>query len=309
MPLEEVKRPRADVGVVIGRFQINELHDAHRELIQTVLNNHDRVIVFLGLSQVRNTKNNPLDFKPRQAMFQEEFPDVEVFYIDDVRDDDVWSKNLDGQIQKWLNPGQTVSLYGSRDSFIKHYRGRFPVVELESKTIVSGTEIRAKIMNKYGATKDFRAGMIYAAGSRYPTAFPTVDIVVFDREKNAILLARKQNETELRFIGGFVDPRDESFEAAALRELREETGGNLEVSGIKYIGNGKVDDFRYRGEVDKVFTTFYIVERVYGSIQPTDDIIELRWIDFVEFKQKYTEILVPEHIFLGKMLLNYLIKE
>ena len=128
------------------------------ELISSVVNRHDRVIIFLGLSPLRNTKNNPLDFKPRKAMIEEAFPTVEVYYIDDQPSDDVWSKALDSQIRKWLQTGQTVRLYGSRDSFIKHYTGSFKTVELESGVFVSGTDIRNKIINQSASTKDFHAG-------------------------------------------------------------------------------------------------------------------------------------------------------
>ena len=47
-----------DVGIIVARFQVHELHDAHRDLINSVLDRHDRVIIFLGLSEVRNTKRN-----------------------------------------------------------------------------------------------------------------------------------------------------------------------------------------------------------------------------------------------------------
>lgn len=45
---------------------------------------------------------------------------------------------------------------------------------------------------------------------------------VFNNE-GKLLLARKPNETKLRFIGGFVDPSDISYEKAAVREFMEET--------------------------------------------------------------------------------------
>ena len=56
------KEDKGDVGVIIARFQIPMLHEAHKELIDYVMDEHSRVIVFLGLSQARTTINNPLDF-------------------------------------------------------------------------------------------------------------------------------------------------------------------------------------------------------------------------------------------------------
>ena len=39
---------KTEIGVIIGRFQIHTLHDAHVELIQHVLSLHSKVIIFLG---------------------------------------------------------------------------------------------------------------------------------------------------------------------------------------------------------------------------------------------------------------------
>jgi bifunctional NMN adenylyltransferase/nudix hydrolase len=38
-----------------------------------------------------------------------------------------------------------------------------------------------------------------------------------------------------------------------------------------------VEDWRYRHEVDKIVTTLFVAEYLYGAIQPDDDIEELRW--------------------------------
>ena len=126
------KETPADVGIVIGRWQIHELHEAHRDVIDTVRAKHDRVLIFVGLSPLRNTSRNPLDFNTRKKMIQETYPDIEVYYVEDNPSDKVWSKNLDREIEKWLKPFQKAVIYGSRDSFIPHYSGRYPVVELEA---------------------------------------------------------------------------------------------------------------------------------------------------------------------------------
>ena len=301
---------KADVGIVIGRFQVNELHQAHVDLIQTVCDRHDRVLIFLGLSPLRNTLNNPLDFKPRKAMIEEKFPKVEVFYQDDCMLDEVWSKKLDDQIQKWLQPNQKVLLYGSRDSFLKHYTGKFEAVELESTTYVSGTEIRKKIINQSVATKDFRAGMIYATGTRYPTSFQTVDIIVEHDVEPQILLARKDGEDKYRVIGGFVDPKDESLERAAVREFHEEIKNlNVDVTDFRYAGSARIDDWRYRYEQDKIMTALYVTKRIYGAPQPADDIVEAKWFKIGElYPENYKYVVVPQHHVLLEMYRNFINK-
>jgi bifunctional NMN adenylyltransferase/nudix hydrolase len=63
-----------DVGVIVGRFQVPELHDAHKDLIETVCDKHDKVIIFLGLSPLMVTRENPLDFESRKQMILESSP-------------------------------------------------------------------------------------------------------------------------------------------------------------------------------------------------------------------------------------------
>ena len=49
-----------EVGVIIGRFQTNKLHEGHINLISHVLSNHKKTIILLGVSRVQNTKKNPI---------------------------------------------------------------------------------------------------------------------------------------------------------------------------------------------------------------------------------------------------------
>jgi bifunctional NMN adenylyltransferase/nudix hydrolase len=54
------------IGSLVGRFQVHELHEAHHYLIDQVVKNHKKVILFLGVSKVVGTKKNPLDFESRK---------------------------------------------------------------------------------------------------------------------------------------------------------------------------------------------------------------------------------------------------
>src|SRR5579859_5244904 len=95
-----------DVGVIVGRFQVHELHDAHKTLINEVLERHDKVIVFLGLSPLMNTQENPLDFQARKQMLLAEFPSLNILYIKDRNSDELWSKDLDAKISDLITPAQ-----------------------------------------------------------------------------------------------------------------------------------------------------------------------------------------------------------
>jgi bifunctional NMN adenylyltransferase/nudix hydrolase len=271
---EKANKP-ADCAIIVGRFQVNELHEAHIDLINSVIQKHDRVLLFLGNSIIRNTTSNPLDYRARRAMIADKFPNVEIHYINDNPSDTAWSKSLDKQIGEQLLPLQSVTLYGSRDSFLKAYSGKYNVCELEATTFISGTEVRRRVCNNYPPTADYRAGMIAATAYRYPTAFQTVDIAVVN-DKGEILLARKPDEKKWRFIGGFSDPRSVSLEADAKREVTEEA--SVEVDDITYLGSTLIDDWRYRGEQDKIKTALFLAKYIYGKPEGADDVAEVKWL-------------------------------
>lgn len=284
----KVKREITDVGVIVGRFQVAELHEGHKNLIQGVIDDHEKVVIFLGLSPCRVTRQNPLDFESRKQMILDEFPEVIVLYAKDVPSDDAWSKRLDEQISDVVGPTSTVTLYGGRESFIDHYTGRYQTCEIEQDVYVSGTSERKKVSVKTKASGDFRAGVIWAAYNQYPKAIPTVDVIIWDANKR-LLMARKPDEALYRFIGGFAQGH-ETYEQSARREVSEEA--HIEISDPKYVGSHVVDDWRYRRELDGIVTVLFEATHVFGRPTPDDDICELRWFHADEISEND---LVVEH--------------
>lgn len=283
-----------EVGVIIARFQVHELHEAHKGLIDHVLENHKKVIIFLGVPIIQNTPENPLDFATRKVMLQEEYPNVVILPLKDQRSNKKWSYILDEQIRIPFGERKTL-LYGGRDSFIPFYEGRYQTTELYTDTFVSGTEIRNQVSKEILSSKDFRAGVIHATYAQRAVSYPTVDIVAYN-EKGQILLAKKPNEKQYRFIGGFVDRADGSWENAAIREFSEETGG-CEIGDLKYVASAEIDDWRYAKTASGIKTTLYMGKYIFGSIKPSDDISELKWFDidtFLDFDNIQIHIM-PEH--------------
>ena len=295
------KTTKTDVGVIIARFQVHNLTEAHIDLIETVRSKHNKVIIFLGLSPIIGTRTNPLDFESRKQMVLESFPDVTVLYIKDVPDDIAWAKRLDEQISDLLTPGQTAMLYGSRDSFIDHYNGRYPVTEFEAAVVMSGTELRKEISSKVKASADFRAGVIWAVYNQYPKVQATVDVIIYD-ERDRLLLVRKNTEKLFRFVGGFAQPDTDDFESDIKREVNEEVG--VEVDDYQYVGNVKVNDWRFRQQLDKIKTVVFKARYIYGAIniKDTAEIAEARWFD----KYKLTENdFVFEHRIIFKKFVKF----
>jgi bifunctional NMN adenylyltransferase/nudix hydrolase len=67
---------KADVGILVGRFQVPQLTQGHIDLIQQVVENHSKTIIFLGLSPLKCSLRNPLDFETRKQLILDKFPSV-----------------------------------------------------------------------------------------------------------------------------------------------------------------------------------------------------------------------------------------
>jgi bifunctional NMN adenylyltransferase/nudix hydrolase len=130
---------------------------------------------------------------------------------------------------------------------------------------------------------------------RYPTVFPTVDIVI--QRDGKLLLGRKPHQQKFRFVGGFADPAlDNSYEDAAIRETKEETG--LIVSEVKYLVSARIDDPRYRGTEDCIITHLFLATEWSGEPKAADDIAELKWFAASEISE---DTFVNEHHVLWKL--------
>lgn len=272
-----MKNKTKSLGVIIGRFHVDELHEGHIDLIQEVEQTNDKLLIIVGLSPCLCTSYNPLDFHTRRHMLRESFPNAAIAYVHDTKEDIDWSEALDAIVAKYGDAFDKITLYGCRDSFIKHYETRrFATQELVQRVIVSGTEIRRRIAAQSQNSKEFRAGAIWYALNQYPRAIPTVDIVIINKETKYALLGRKPKEKEFRIVGGFVQP-GETWEMAASRELQEETNLIVPTTDLVYEGSFAIDDWRYRKEVDKITTTLFTADAWSGVPVPDDDISELQW--------------------------------
>jgi hypothetical protein len=64
-----------ETGIIIARFQVPELHVAHRYLIDKVMIAHgNNVAIFLGVSAYAFSKKDPLTFEMRRDMVLEHYP-------------------------------------------------------------------------------------------------------------------------------------------------------------------------------------------------------------------------------------------
>ncbi len=303
----EIETQKTDIGVIVGRFQVDQLTPGHHDLITSVLARHKKVIIMLGTTVTKVTRNNPLDFPSRKMMIQEAYPELIILPIRDMQSDEVWSQVLDHRIREIFDNG-TVTLYGSRDGFIPYYKGKFQTQKLAATLDISGTKIRQAIADDMRSSAELRRGMIFAAWNRHATGFPCIDAAII--KGNEVLLGHKKGDgkNKWRLIGGFFDPmKDDSFEDTVIREVDEETKATIGTP--IYIGSHKVDDWRYRNEPDKIVTSLFIAPYVFGIIKPSDDIDELQWMPLERLEHIAEGIMVDEHKPLIKILFSHLKKE
>ena len=264
-----------DTGVIIARFQTPYLHEGHLNLINQVKVQHNKLIIVLGVGPITGSRRSPYDYYTREKMIKTAYQDVIVLPLSDHPSDRSWSINLD-QLLSSAFPNERFTLYGSRDSFIPYYTGRYETVDLPEHGDYNATELRRKYADKVFDSRDFRAGILYAYHNQYKKVYPTVDIAVFRNEKSEILLGKKAINNRWRLVGGFTDPEDDCYETAARRELTEECGP-IEVSDLTYETSARIDDWRYRSEVDKIITLLFSCDYHYGEPEAQDDIMEVAW--------------------------------
>lgn len=304
------------VGVIVGRFQVANLSKAHFSLIRYVLNLHNNVLLFLGVSPTNLSRKNPLSFTMRQKMIAGSFSNANhkliILPIKDIHNSKKWVGLIEDKIQEIFPHETDVTYYGGRDSSISSFLafGNFPAIQLNKKDLelydekenLSGTELRDLTSKKEIDSPDFRSGVIYATYNHYDIAYPCVDIAVrHPTNPELFLFAKKPYESGLRFVGGHVNPSDYSLEEAASRELEEETG--LIIPGLIYLGSSHIRDWRYEHENDKIITTLFYGVASTDAVNPQDDIEHLEWRNIETIEE--TDIVLEHHVLFEKLLKFY----
>lgn len=310
---------KTKLGVIVGRFQIPALHDGHKALFDHVFKHNDEVLIFIGVGG-EYTFTNPLPYSYRKAQVasycnnHKEKPSF-IAPIRDRKSDDQWNNILNKYIEDYVdNHEMDVCLYGCRDSFLEVYKGPFRTEFVKDGLNhgISATDIRKGYHmfvdeNSY----DWAKGVIHATGKQYPTSYQCVDIVyVYAKgmggDKFEILLGRKPGEDKWRLPGGFVDPQDINLEAAALRELKEETGIEYKETP-HYHGSFRINDWRFKKEPHKIMTClFSIFNEREVTPKAGDDLEEVKFFNLHQFadQSKLDELVEPEHHILIKEIVH-----
>ncbi|MET8141366.1 NUDIX domain-containing protein [Sphaerisporangium sp. NPDC005288] len=107
---------------------------------------------------------------------------------------------------------------------------------------------------------------------------PSVNVVVTN-EAGDILMIRRSDNDNWAVPGGAID-LGESIPQAAVRETREETGLECEITGIvgTYSDPKHVILYTSNGEARQEFSIVLTARAVSGEPTPSDESREVRWV-------------------------------
>ena len=119
------------------------------------------------------------------------------------------------------------------------------------------------------------------------TIVPSVNVAVTN-DAGELLLIRRTDNGNWALPGGSVDI-GESLTQAAVRETREETGIDCEVTGVSgiYTDPGHVILYTSNGEVRQEFSIVLTARATGGNPTPSSETSDVRWLllDAVGFLQ------------------------
>jgi 8-oxo-dGTP pyrophosphatase MutT (NUDIX family) len=108
---------------------------------------------------------------------------------------------------------------------------------------------------------------------------PSVNVVVTD-DQDRILVIQRSDNGNWALPGGAID-LGESLVQAAVRETKEETGIDCEMTGLVgiYTDPKHVILYTSNGEVRQEFSILLTAVRVAGDLTPSDESTQVSWVE------------------------------
>jgi bifunctional NMN adenylyltransferase/nudix hydrolase len=308
--------------VFIGRFQ--PFHLAHYSLLKEALEQADTVIVVLGSYNKASNTKNPWTAEERESMIraaltEEENLRIKVVYMRDyLYNDNLWLTDLQQKVYEITGDSNSVALIGHEHDRSSYYlrlfqqwkllsmknidkyphatslRDMYFTYDLGYKRFVHSstadfledfkkTEKFKNLKEEYDYLRTYRAKW---EGAPFKPTFVTVDSVVV-KSGHVLVVRRKGNPGKglIALPGGFLN-QDETTQAGALRELKEETAIKLSKEELETsVIESKVFDHPDRSLRGRTITHAFLINLKAGAlpqVKGSDDADKAWWMPLRE---------------------------
>lgn len=298
------------LGILIGRFQVPEMHEGHRFLVREMLEQCDQVLILFGSANRTRSVKNPFTYQERKAAALKLFPTIGTAPLNDyLYNDSQWMADVTAtieqareQISRDFETPVTVVLYGHHKDGNDYLRWfpQYEYVNINSDIDVSGTEVR----NSYShmLPQSVQQDMQYFAQERETfKSYPYPDSLniccgdaVVECLGHILLIRRKFTPGAGNWaLPGGHKHTDETFLECAVRELYEET--NLRIPKPVLLGSIKssrlFDSPRRSSGIPKLTLAVHMVVKpnVDGSLpraNGSDDASETSWVPVADVLNK-----------------------
>lgn len=279
------------IAIIIGGFQTPNIPNEQFKLIRDIIISNDKVVVLLLDNKITNQKW-PLSYEVRREMILNAFGlKISDIPLPNTELNVDWSLLIDARIDLIKTDKDSLSVHISKELYGRYtgkYKGNLsaPYNLFTNRHPFPYNPVMTP--NEEERLWAYRCGHMDAYKREYGYVYPTVDVAVIKIagkfQTPLLLLGRKKNESFFRFPGGFVDPKDDSRETTARRELYEETKLSIEGRPI-FLGDFKIDDWRYKNTHDSIMTSFYKVDYSFGIPEAADDLLEVKWFSMQEAEE------------------------
>ena len=245
---------------------------------------------------------------------------------DTIYNDQAWAVRVQGIVSKYATLGGRVGIIGHKKDDSSFYLDMFPqwgyedvaLVEFLSAVDIRDLYFKEQVNYKFikgvlpETTYDFLLDFAHTedyrqiirerefiaehnkqyAGLKYPPIFSTADAVVICSGHVLMIKRRAEPGKGLWALpGGYVNARtDKSVEAAAIRELREETQIKVPAPVLRgSIKRSKVFDAIDRSPRGRIITHAFHIELPDGElpkVKGSDDAEKARWVPIAEVRSE-----------------------
>lgn len=299
------------LGVLIGRFQVPEMHEGHRFLVREMLEQCDEVLVLFGSANRAKSVKNPFSYPERAQAAKKLFPKIWVAPLNDyLYNDSQWMADVAATIealkvlvQQKHNTKVEVVLYGHQkdgNDYLNWFP-QFEYVNVNSEILISGTQIRESFLHllPQSVQDDFN---YFEKERKQFLSYPYPDSLniccgdaVVECLGHVLLIQRKwaPGAGNWALPGGHKHTQ-ETFLDCAIRELYEETNLRVPEKVVRgsIRGTKLFDSPKRSSGIPKLTQAVHIVLKPDqdGSLpraRGQDDAQQTRWVPIAECLNSY----------------------